>query len=140
MKRFFVLLLILGLFSEGCFSLPFLSKSKHIAGKVKQPEEVSVEINVGIERLWQAAIQEFRKFKIIEAVKEKRSISAVNKGINFEFIAFSKDKTHSVFKVKAYDLSGISDYPFAKRLSSKIYKHAKSVVFSIKQFVGDPVE
>lgn len=140
MKRFFALLLILGLFSEGCFSLPFLSKSNYIAGKAKQPEEVSTEINVGIERLWQAAIQEFRKFKITEAVKEKRSISAVNKGINFEFTAFSKDASHSVFKVKACDLSGENDYSAAKQLSSKIYKHAKSVVFSIKQFVGKPIE
>jgi len=128
-------LLLLCVLLWGCLGAPNVLSPK---GPGRLPEEGMVEflVNVSGQKLWKAAVLEFRNIDILEASKKKSYIKGVGNDVCVEFKIVSTDEAHSVYTVKAVTLEGSPRIRVAQRFSSRIYKRAKSLWFSVTEHKG----
>ncbi|MBN2121306.1 MAG: hypothetical protein JW734_09680 [Candidatus Omnitrophica bacterium] len=124
--RFFLILFIC-LFSSGCATF-WGSKQ---ADPLAQEGIVEKTIAVGVQKLWQAAVIEFRNTEIIEANREEFSIRGIKDKVIIEFKARPEDEKRSVFRVKAAGPDQGPELKAAQRFANLIYKRAKSIWFSL---------
>lgn len=126
---------ILLLFS-GCLRVPFVGKSRYLSYQIEDGTR-QAEVAVSIERLWRAAVYQFRDLELIESDYEKKYIKAFKGELIFEFTAKSRTRKNSAFTLKAYKLDTLEpNNTEARVLARKIFKKARSIKLSIKKMIS----
>ena len=130
MKIFLTLLLCL--FLTGCLGG---RRTSGVTGQldISQIDTVEKPINVSTDKLFKAAVREFRNIDILESNQNSLYIKGIDEGVVIEFSAQSRGDSSSSFRIKADTIEGVPRYDIAEKFALLIYKRAKSLWFS---FVG----
>jgi hypothetical protein len=124
--------ILLCLFLTGCLGS---QRSTAVRGQldISQIDTVEKPINVSTDKLFKAAVREFRNIDILESDQDSLYIKGVDEGVVIEFTAQTRGDASSSFRIKADTLEGVPRYDIAEKFALLIYKRAKSLWFS---FVG----
>lgn len=125
MRRIITIILVFSLC--GCSSLPFV---KDPDGKlaISEGEKIGLvkrSVNAKSGRVWDVAVEELRRFSVLESNKSEGFIKAVNDDVFIEFEIKSSEQGECKFNVEAYSADGSSRRGIAEKISLRIYKRAK---------------